>query len=184
MRTPLVQPRYRMLVADPPWKFGDKLPGAKRGAANNYACLSVEEIEGFPLRAGVPWPHMLTDSILLLWRVASMQEEALRVVRAWGFVLKSELVWCKQTPAGKPWFGMGRYVRNAHETCLIACRGKGASLIRDHSIRSTFAAPVGAHSSKPDAFYAIAERLCEGPRLELFARVRRPGWTQHGAELQ
>ncbi|MEK9646458.1 MAG: MT-A70 family methyltransferase [Alphaproteobacteria bacterium] len=32
------------------------------------------------------------------------------------------------------------------------------------------------HSAKPDAFYALIERLYPGPRTELFSRRARPGW--------
>src|SRR5208282_1534052 len=133
--------KFRVLVADPPWSFGDKLPGESRGAEKNYSVMSIEQIKKFPI------PDMLDDSLLLLWRVSSQVEEAYAVVRAWGFEPKSEIVWRKMTVNGRPHFGMGRYVRAAHETCIIARRGhfKPASL----SIRSVFEAPVGKHSEKP-----------------------------------
>lgn len=44
-------------------------------------------------------------------------------------------------------------------------------------------APVGRHSEKPDAFYSIVEKLFAGPRLDLFARKHRPGWTCLGNEV-
>lgn len=167
---------FAVLVADPPWKFNDTLPGNDtRGAADNYRVLSVQEIEEFPL------PEMLPDSTLFLWRVASMQYEALRVMGSWGFELKTELVWLKKTKNGKRWFGMGRTVRAEHETCLIGTRGRPITL--DLSIRSTFEAPVGRHSEKPEEFFRIVERLRTGPYCELFARRQRDGWTCIGDEL-
>jgi N6-adenosine-specific RNA methylase IME4 len=42
---------------------------------------------------------------------------------------------------------------------------------------------VGAHSAKPEALQDLAERLSPGPRLELFARRRRAGWTCWGDQL-
>ena len=174
---PRYRPAHNVLVADPPWAFGDSLPGKGRGAEKHYATMTVDEICARPL------PNVAPDALLFLWRVASMQPEALAVVDAWGFTLKSELVWVKRTAAGKRWFGMGRYVRSEHETCLIATRGRGLDLIRDHSVRSTFEAPVGEHSAKPDEFYAIVERLAAGPYVELYARRRRDGWTQYGNEV-
>jgi N6-adenosine-specific RNA methylase IME4 len=287
-----------MIVADPPWQFGDKLPGASRGAEKNYKVMTVDEIcamcdgknitmcgQSFPLAA---------NSVLFLWRVSSQVEEAYRVVRAWGFVPKSEIVWIKTTkPAPPPkeefdgdfsnshealggddaplnsqdledfkkgvrdvyalmrdgkwhtadeirrllgqseglrrmrelrrWFeiekvrqsedsrlwsyrlgeflghdrvdeknvtqaklhfGMGHYVRASHETCIIATRGKATSLIKNHSTRSVFFAPYTKHSEKPQEFYTLVENLCEGPRLELFARRHREGWICIGDELQ
>lgn len=102
-------------------------------------------------------------------------------MRAWGFVPKAELVWLKKTKNGKRWFGMGRQVRNEHETCLIATRN--LPWVTNHSVRSTFEAPVLGHSVKPDEFYRIVESLTLGPRVELFARREQPGWTCYGDEL-
>jgi N6-adenosine-specific RNA methylase IME4 len=167
--------RPRVLVADPPWKFGDGLPGETRGAVKNYKLMTVEDIKQFPL------PELATDATLFLWKVAAMPEEALAVVRAWGFVPKTELVWLKRTSTGKRWFGMGRTVRGEHETCLIAHRGSPITL--SHSIRSTFEAAVGTHSQKPEEFYHIVEQLRGGPYVELFARQVRAGWTCYGDEL-
>jgi N6-adenosine-specific RNA methylase IME4 len=144
------------------------------------------------------------DALLFLWRVSSQVEEAYRVVRAWGFVPKSEIVWVKTTGTRvgyelggsmlmpepgeevieqKLHFGMGRYTRASHETCIIAARGKAIPLIQNRSTRSVFYAPTGAHSQKPEAFYKLIEGLCVGPRLELFARAHREGWMCVGDEL-
>lgn len=167
-----------VLCADPPWLFGDNLPGPKRGAAKHYPCMTVDDLCAFDL------PPLLDDCRLFLWRVASMQEEALLVAHAWGFTVKSELVWLKRTATGKRWFGMGRQVRAEHETALICTRGKPEP-VRDRSVRSTFeaAVPDGRHSAKPEEFYDIVERLCAGPYVELFARRQRPGWTCLGNEV-
>jgi N6-adenosine-specific RNA methylase IME4 len=137
--------------------------------------------------------------VLFLWRVASMQEEALRVIRAWGFSLKTEVVWVKITEPmetaylGKSslqqeWrrfklaFGMGRTIRASHETCLVATRGKFRP--RSLNVRSVFFAPRGQHSEKPEAFYTdVVEKLSCGPYIELFARRRRVGWASEGLEV-
>lgn len=172
----------RVLVADPPWRFGDNLPGPTRGAARQYKTMSVPEIMTFQL------PTLAPDALLMLWRVSSMQREALDVVRAWGFTLKSEIVWEKLTRTGKPWFGMGRYVRAAHETCLVCTKGRFK--VRDRSVRSRFSAPVPTgpdgryiHSAKPEKFFDLVERLADGPYVELFARRHRPGWLCLGDEV-
>jgi N6-adenosine-specific RNA methylase IME4 len=164
------------VLADPPWKFDDALPGAGRGAAKHYCCLSVEELCAFPL------PPITDDCVLFLWRMAAMQQEALDVIAAWGFTLKTEIVWNKLTTHHKRWFGMGRIVRNAHEVCLVGTRGRPVR--RSRSIRSTFDARVGRHSEKPAAFYELVEALYDGPYVELFARRRRPGWTSLGDQVE
>ena len=174
---------YRVLCADAPWKFNDSLPGENRGAELNYPCMSVGELCAFPL------PPLAADCTLFFWRVAAMQQEALDVIRAWGFgAPKCEIVWLKKTVHGNRWFGMGRTVRAEHEICLVAQRGRPETL--SHSVRSTFvtdfeglSAPVGRHSEKPEEFYRIVETLREGPYCELFARRQRPGWTCLGNQL-
>lgn len=142
--------------------------------------MPAAEIAAFPL------PPMAEDSYLFLWRLSSFVEEAYRVCHAWGFTPKSEWVWRKLTSSGRPWFGMGRYGRGAHETCIIGVRGRPAVLFEksDHSLRSVFDGIVGEHSQKPEEFYARVERFHPGPYIELFARKRRPGWVCMGNEVE
>lgn len=170
-----------VIVADPPWKFRDQNMG--RGASAHYPCLSVEQLERFRL------PPLGADAVLFLWRCGAMQAEALRVISAWGFVLKTELVWLKFTKNGRQHFGQGHYVRSSHEVCLIAARGRARPAYR--SVRSSFGArvPVNArgraiHSAKPEEFFAIVERLYPNARrVEMFARRRRAGWEQYGNQV-
>lgn len=175
--------RYRVLCADPPWKFNDKLPGKTRGASRQYQTLDLQQLMWFEL------PPLADDAYLFLWRVAAMPFDAIMLAQAWGFTIKSEIVWLKRTKKGKPWFGMGRHVRASHETAIIAVRGKPQRKVKN--IRSVFAAPVpvGAdgkyiHSAKPEEFYDIVEQLAPGPYVELFARRQRPGWTCLGNQNQ
>lgn len=168
---------YRVIVADPPWKFGDSLPGGGRGAAKHYPCMSTEQIVRFQI------PRVEDDSLLFLWRVASMPWDALRVAKAWGFEPKSEIVWVKGRVDGdslKTTMGMGRYVRNCHETALVCSRGRGLDVIAHHGVPSVFVAPRTRHSAKPDEFRSLVDRLCNGPVAELFARTEWEGWDTFG----
>lgn len=180
----------RVIVADPPWAPRDKLPGKGRGAAKQYPVMSTSQICGYlPMLELQDEVRIAEDALLVLWRLASMQMDALDVARAWGFRQLSELVWSKLTAKGKQHFGMGRTVRSSHETALLCVRGRASRVIKSHSVRSVFAAPVPSedgrpiHSAKPDEVFAIAEELAGGPGLELFARKRRDGWQQIGNQL-
>ena len=165
--------KFNVLVADPPWKFSD---GTRRGGAEkHYPCLRAWEIQRFPL------PPISDNAYLFLWRVASMPQEALDVVKAWGFVPKTELVWRKQTSTGKRHFGMGHHLRAEHETCIVATRGQPGP--KSRSIRTVFDAPIGRHSEKPDAFYELVENFHAGPYAEMFARRTRAGWQHFGNEV-
>ncbi len=180
---------YSVIVADCPWQFGDRLPGI-RGAESHYPCMSTPDLMELQL------PPISDDAILFQWSVASMLEDAIAVTNAWGFTLKTQIVWVKtkqgvisntfpdSTNESDLAFGMGRSVRAAHETCLVATKGKYSRLIRNHSIRSVFFAEREEHSTKPEKFYQLVENLCvETPKLELFARKPRSGWTGIGDTL-
>ena len=175
----------RVLVADPGWQFRDKAPGGRRGAAKVYKTTqSLSEIMRMPL------PPLHDDCVLFLWRVSAMVEEAYHVVRAWGFVPKSEIVWNKGDADDEERgnvIGLGRIVRGSHETCVVAIRGKPEQPM-SRSERTSFRAPRGAHSEKPEAFYRIVERLYPlelwpDAHVEMHARRRRKGWVQFGDEL-
>lgn len=181
----MIQPG-RVHVSDPAWDFDQGKSSASKKfhgtVGDHYPTMSVTEIALMKL------PPMEFNSVLACWRVAAMQPEALAVVKAWGYTIKTELVWLKKTKTGKRHFGMGHYLRAEHETCLIAVRGKAD--VKVHNIRSTFEAPVPLtpagipwHSAKPDKFYEIIEELCYGPYVETFARRTRPGWSVFGNEV-
>jgi len=186
-----LQDPVRVILADPPWQPRDSLPGRKRGARKHYATMSTRDLCALRL------PPIAADAILFLWRLASMQLDAFDVARAWGFEVRSELVWvktryvvgdklppgCEETLPGL--MGMGHYSRLDHEVCLICGRGRAAGLIDNHDVRSVVYAPRGQHSEKPEATYAAIERMIGDtePRVELFARRHRPGWVCVGNAL-
>lgn len=92
------QEPFRVIYADCPWQFGDQLPGSGRGAEKHYHCMGVDELESFLVDENIP---VADEAWLFFWRVAAMVPEALRVVKAWGFVPKSEIVWAKTRPCKK-----------------------------------------------------------------------------------
>lgn len=157
------------------------MPGGGRGAEKHYRVMTLSDIIRMPL------PPIADDAVLFFWRVSSMVPEAYEVIRAWGFVGKSEIVWNKTDGNGNLSLGMGRIVRGSHETCIVATRGKGIEPI-SKSEKTSFLAPRGKHSEKPEEFFRIVERLYPlelwpEAHVELFARKRRPGWIAFGDEL-
>jgi N6-adenosine-specific RNA methylase IME4 len=50
---------------------------------------------------------------------------------------------------------------------------------------SVIYAPRGRHSEKPGVLYETIERMYpELPKIELFARTQRPGWSTWGNEIE
>lgn len=166
---------YRCILADPPWQYEDR---ATRGAAaRHYPTLPLSDLLALPVR------DLVADHAhLWLWTTNQMLADgiAARVAYAWGFVPKTLLTWVKTTRDGsRPRIGTGHYLRNATEHILFAVRGKLGAL--DRSVPSYFLAPASKlHSRKPDVSYTIIERISPGPRLELFATRRMPGWDAIG----
>ena len=161
---------YRVISADPPWCPRDKLPGRSRGAARNYRLMTTDQICSFPAESGI---RFADTALLALWRLGSMQEDALRVADAWGFRVMTDAVWSKRTKDGKRWFGMGRTLRNSHEIALICVRGSASDLVINNAIRSEFDAPVPTYwDGHPDIGTPLMDEDGE-PVLDRKGRVRR-----------
>lgn len=85
---------------------------------------------------------------------------------------------------GKPRYGMGHWGRNAIEFLLFATRGALPMLNARTSTSTLFFAPASRHSEKPGGAYGMIESLSPAPRLSMFARGRREGWTSWGDEIR
>ena len=95
-----------------------------------------------------------------------------------GFKPSCLLTWAKK-PHG---IGIGGTYAQTTEHVLFARRGTCKALRRVDSTWWTW--PRGRHSAKPEAFQDMVEAVSPGPRLELFARRARPGWTVWGNEVE
>lgn len=172
----------RTVLADPPWRFlnrtGKVAPEHKRLA--RYETMSLDEIAG--LRIGdlvEPKAH------LYLWCPNALLEWGLRVMEAWGFTYKTNLIWFKIRKDGGPdGGGVGFYFRNVTEVILFGVKGKMRTLDPGRRQVNLIASRKREHSRKPDELYDVIEACSPGDYLELFARHRRRGWWQSGIELE
>lgn len=76
--------------------------------------------------------------------------------------------------------GIGQYARGSHEILLLGSRGSSHLPPTKHRPKSLQLDFLKEHSQKPERFYDIIEGCSPGPRLEMFARNRRPGWASWG----
>ena len=176
----VLQGRYRVLYADPPWRYsatGIAGDGAFTKAVDHYPVLTVSQISALPVAA-----HTLPDAVLFLWCPAPLLLQTpgpREVIEAWGFTYKSNLVWDKVLG------NFGHYVRVHHEHLIIATRG---SCLPDRPTPQPDSVQVirrsDVHSQKPPEIRTLIERLYDGPRLELFARERHDGWTTLGNDAR
>jgi N6-adenosine-specific RNA methylase IME4 len=142
--------------------------------------MSVDEIGELPVaQLALPQSH------LYLWVPNALIQEGLEVMRRWGFIYKTNIIWYKVRIDGGPdGRGVGFYFRNVTEMVLFGVRGKlrtGAAGRRQTNIISS---RKRGHSWKPDELYPIIEACSPGPYIELFARHQRDGWDQWGDEVE
>ena len=81
---PLPEGEYNVIYADPPWQYDNKI--MKWGAAElHYPTLSIEELSAMTIPAA-------NNAVLFLWVTNPFIEDALKVVKAWGFEYKTNMV--------------------------------------------------------------------------------------------
>ena len=174
--TPIPDGKYRVLYADPPWKYGDLLAISKDGLSESYGAadahypqMSIDELCALPIK-----DLAADNSVLFLWTTVPMTEDAYKVARAWGFVAKTEFVWDKIK------HNMGHYNSVRHEKLLVCTRGSCLPDVKK-LIDSVQSIERGEHSEKPEEFRQIIDTIYpQGPRIELFARKKAPGWKTWG----
>ena len=123
-----------------------------------------------------------------MWATFPQLEDALRVMRAWGFEYKTAaFVWVKKNKkSGTNFWGMGQYTRANAEICLLGVTPgyRAKDCIKNHAVHQIIEAPIEEHSKKPDETRRrIVELLGDVPRIELFARQRSSGWDAWGDEI-
>ena len=172
--------QYATILADPPWQFqnrtGKVAPEHRR--LLRYPTMEQREILELPVAK-----LAAARSHLYLWVPNALLAEGLRVMEAWGFTYKSNLVWHKvRKDGGSDGRGVGFYFRNVTELVLFGVRGSMRTLPPGRTQVNLLATRKREHSRKPDEIYDIVEACSPGPYLELFARFPREGWHQWGNE--
>lgn len=147
---------------------------------SRYGTMTVEEVCGLPVEDVIA-----EKAHLYLWVPNALLADGLRVMEAWGFQYKTNLVWFKTRKDGGPdGRGVGFYFRNVTELVLFGIRGKdNRTLPPGRRQVNLVAERKREHSRKPEQVYDVIEACSPGPRLEMFARSLREGWTQWGDEL-
>ena len=168
---------FRCIVADPPWRYKGTLPGfLKDRLARSrvpYDTMTMGEIAALPVMSCAS-----DDAHLYLWTTNTHLFESKCVAEAWGFKYSTLLVWCKN-PRGFAGFPTW----NVCTEYVLFCR-RGSLKATKRIDRNWWIWQRTPHSAKPEAFQDMVEAVSPGPRLELFARRARPGWTVWGNEVE
>ena len=179
---------FNVIYADPPWTFqtwSDE--GKDRSPEKHYDCMSLADVRALPV------PDIAAeDCALFLWVTDPLLIEAFKLIEAWGFTYKTVAFhWAKLNKSAPrllftvPDFftGMGYWTRANPELCLLATKGKPKRV--SMAVRRLVIEPRREHSRKPDEVAnRIVHLMGDVPRIELFARQSRRGWTTWGDEAE
>jgi len=168
--------RYKTILIDPPWPLRESGRRNRRKGAHGKARLPYPTMEWNQL-LGLPVPLLAERGChLWLWTVNQYLLEAVALMRAWGFTYLAPIHWIKPS-------GMGNYFVHRTQTLLFGyyqtCRFTGLRFAPN----IIEAAVPKRHSEKPEESYRLIEEISVGPRVELFARRRRPNWDAWGNEV-
>src|SRR6266481_9393354 len=139
-----VEGQFATILADPPWQFqnrtGKVAPEHRR--LLRYPTMELQEILDLPV-ADVA----AARSHLYLWCPNALLMEGLRVMKAWGFTYKSNIVWLKIRKDGGPdGRGVGFYI----EPNTASIRSAIFSNLQPDDVRLVGEAPRLHH---PQAFH-------------------------------
>lgn len=180
---------------DWPWHYRDRLdhPNMRGAAEDHYSVLKPNDLCKLNLDAVAA-----DDCALFFWItspqfdvafrafdhwIARQKAEGIPKARRWSYTTVA-FVWRKMNKKNQdtPFYGLGRWSRSNYEYVLLLTKGKPQRISK--GIRQEIEAPIGRHSSKPEAVReSIVELMGDVPRLELFARNQAEGWQATGLDL-
>jgi N6-adenosine-specific RNA methylase IME4 len=167
---PQIDRKYHCIIIDSPWPM-KKIDRAERKNQTDfdYPTMTEAELAAFKIPAA-------DDCHLFVWTTQKYLPMALGLLKPWGFKYVLTFVWHK--PGGMQPFGLPQY------NCEFAVYArKGApQFIETTSFNTCFDAARREHSRKPDEFYDVVTRVCDGPRIDIFSREPRVGFDQYGNE--
>ncbi len=164
--------KYCTLVIDPPWPVEKIIRDVRPNQAEmDYPTMTLEEIGGLP----VPDLMAPTGCHVYLWVTHKFLPSGLELFTKWGIRYQCLMTWVKNV-GFTPFSWM-------YSTEHVLFGRTGNLDLLQMGLRLDFAAPINGHSRKPDVFY---ERVCQAspePRLEMFARQARDGFSVWGNQV-
>lgn len=179
--------KYNVFYADPPWSYDNKSvvfgeDGVNRAVIDQYSLMTLDDIKSMPVKE-----LSEKDSVCFMWCVNPMLQEAMDVMKAWGFKYKTMLTWKKNTGTGYWYIGNTEHILFGVRGNVKAFRSGFSNFIECKS---------GKHSQKPHQFRELISKSVslsfdEPKKLELFARSREglfpdyeyEGWDVFGNQV-
>ena len=162
---------YQIIYADPPFAYRHCASNSRR-IENQYNTMPLANIKALNIPSA-------DNSVLYLWAMPPKLEEALEVLRAWGFDYRTHGVWDKEI------IGMGYWFRQQHEDLLVGVKGKFSPPDPTMRVSSVIKSRRQGHSVKPQVVMDLIDQWYPtATKLEVFARRKRMGWDCWGNEVE
>jgi len=173
---------YRVILADPPWKYGqNRYQERRKGLSpdHKYPVMTTKDICELPI-------SNITDKdcALFIWTTDAHLPDCMKVISAWGFEYRTiAFVWVKRYASGLPRVLVAPWTLKSTEICLLGI--KGSPKRKAKNIRALIESEVIRDSQKPDEVHERIERMFgDVNRVELFARNQRAGWDVFGNQVE
>ena len=178
--------KYNIIYADPPWHYGSKSAvnnttgSAIKPLSDHYSTMSLQELKNMSIKNMTK-----DDAACFMWVTDSHIDEALEVLRSWGFAYKTiAFNWIKTTSKGNYCKNVAPWTMKSSEICLLGIKGRMTKYKQANNIESLVIAQRSQHSQKPNEVRKRIEDLFgDLPRIELFAREKTDGWDVWGDEI-
>ncbi len=158
--------KYQIIYADPPWRYNNPKGNDPSMGGVTYQTMADKDICDLPVEKIAD-----KNSVLFLWATMPKLQEALDVMKAWGFkYTTTTFVWIKTNiKSGGIYSGLGHWSNGNSEIVLFG--KKGHPKRNKKNIKQIVISPVTKHSKKPfEVKKRIVELMGDLPRIELFAR--------------
>lgn len=172
----LVGNGFRTIIADPPWQL--TMRGKRKRAKEPtlpdslpYPTMTLDEICSMPVGQ-----LAAEDCHLWLWTTNQHLADGFRVMQAWGFRYLAPIHWIKPS-------GVGNWFVHRTQTMLMGYKTRCRFERERYRPNIITTGDPKRHSQKPEESYALIESVSQEPRLELFARQKRPNWQAWGNEV-
>lgn len=163
---------YRCIVIDPPWPMAkiEREERPNQGAMLDYPVMSLEDI------ARLPVADLAADGChVYLWVTQKYLPAGLELFNGWGVKYQCLMTWVKPT-------GMTPYSWMYNTEHVLFGR-IGSLQLERMGLKLAFNAPTSGHSVKPQEFYDLVSQASPEPRIDMFARKEREGYTVWGSDV-
>jgi len=172
--TPRLEGKYRIIYADPPWKYGSDYQDKFGHARSHYSTMDQSELCDLPVKE-----ICMPNCVLFLWVTSPKLPEGLEILKEWGFDYKTSFVWDKVK------HNYGNYNSVRHEFLLIGGKGSSTPDVKKLYDSVVSIERTNRHSEKPEYFRKLIDELYPtGDRIELFSRQEVENWDMWGSELE